>query len=126
MADAEKILIIDDDNAVRATMRIILERAGYRVIEASDGVRGVELYRENTPTLVITDLFMPRQDGIETIQQLRGEFPGACILAVSGGTSTTAAGPLSDARLLGADQTLAKPFSKDELLLCVQALIAGA
>jgi CheY-like chemotaxis protein len=117
------IILIDDDRAVRGTMRIILERAGYHVIEAVDGQEGVQQYRMNHADLVITDLFMPRQDGIETIQQLRTEFPDARILAVSGGAFAGAEGPLTDARLLGANATLAKPFARDELLRQVSALI---
>lgn len=120
---SKTILVIDDDTTVRGTMRIILERAGYRVVEASDGRRGVELYRDAPTDLVVTDLFMPQQDGIETIQQLRAEFPDALILAVSSGASIGAEGPLADALMLGADETLAKPFSKDELLACVHELI---
>ena len=120
---SKTIIIIDDDNAVRGTMRVILERAGYQVIEAADGQDGIERYRDAHADLVITDLFMPGIDGIETIQTLRNEFPDARILAVSGGGSVDAEGPLTDARLLGADATLAKPFAIDELLRRVGDLI---
>lgn len=119
----KSILVIDDDTAVRNTVRLILERAGYLVREADGGEQGVKLYRDARADLVITDLFMPQQDGIETIQQLRAEFPDARILAVSGGASLGAEGPLIDARLLGADETLAKPFSREDLLHRVQGLI---
>jgi|SRR5688572_4138345 len=121
--NGKTILVIDDDTAVRNTVRTILERAGYSVREADDGEQGVKLYRDTRSDLVITDLFMPQQDGIETIQQLRAEFPDARILAVSGGASLGAEGPLIDARMLGADETLAKPFSKDALLQRVRGLI---
>lgn len=123
--NGKTILVIDDDTAVRQTVRAILERAGYLVREADDGEQGMKLYRDARADLVITDLFMPQQDGIETIQQLRAEFPGARILAVSGGASLGAEGPLIDALMLGADETLAKPFSKDELLQRVRELIDG-
>jgi two-component system, chemotaxis family, chemotaxis protein CheY len=121
--NGKTILVIDDDTAVRSTVRLMLERAGYQVREADDGEQGVKLYRDAGADLVITDLFMPLQDGIETIQQLRAEFPGARILAVSGGSSLGAEGPLIDAQMLGADETLAKPFSKEELLRRVRELI---
>jgi DNA-binding response OmpR family regulator len=121
--NGKTILVIDDDTAVRRTVRLTLERAGYVVHEADNGEQGVKLYRDARADLVITDLFMPQQDGIETIQQLRMEFPDARILAVSGGMSLGAEGPLIDAMMLGADETLAKPFSKDELLHRVRELI---
>jgi DNA-binding response OmpR family regulator len=121
--NGKTILIIDDDTTVRSTVRRMLERAGYLVREADGGEEGVKLYRDERTDLVITDLFMPQQDGIETIQQLRAEFPDARILAVSGGASLGAEGPLIDARMLGADETLAKPFTREDLLHCVRDLI---
>lgn len=121
--NGKTILVIDDDSAVRHTVRVMLERAGYLVREADNGEEGVKLYRDARTDLVITDLFMPQQDGIETIQQIRAEFPDARILAVSGGASIGAEGPLIDARMLGADETLAKPFSKEDLLQRVRGLI---
>jgi DNA-binding response OmpR family regulator len=120
--NGKTILVIDDDSAVRHTVRVMLERAGYLVREADNGEEGVKLYRDARTDLVITDLFMPQQDGIETIQQIRAEFPDARILAVSGGASIGAEGPLIDARMLGADETLAKPFSKEDLLQRVRGL----
>jgi len=118
------ILIIDDDASVRRMLRLALERDGHAVVEARNGAEGVLLYRTAAADLVITDLFMPEQDGIETIQQLREEFADSRILAISGGASTGAAGPLTDARLFGADATLAKPFSIEALHRIVHELLA--
>ena len=109
------ILIMDDDQAVRHMMRRALERAGHRVSEAEDGAEGMRLYRDTPMDLVITDLYMPGQDGIETIQQLRDEFPRSRIIAMSGGASVAAEGPLRDAEMFGADATLAKPFTMQRL-----------
>ena len=109
------ILIVDDDGAVRHMMRRALERAGHRVSEAEDGAAGMRLYRDTPVDLVITDLYMPGQDGIETIQQLRDEFPRSRIIAMSGGASVAASGPLRDAEMFGADATLAKPFTMQHL-----------
>jgi CheY-like chemotaxis protein len=120
---ARTVLIVDDDDAVRHMLRRVLEREGYDVSEARDGAEAMLLYRNAPAALVITDLFMPGQDGIETIQQLRAEFPGARILAISGGVRVGADGPLTDARLLGADAALAKPFPLDALLSAVAALL---
>lgn len=112
MAD---IIIIDDEAALRSTMRKILERAGHVIREAEDGDRGIALQREHPADLVITDIFMPGKEGMETIQDLKEEFPDVRILAVSGGASVGASGPLMDAELFGADGTLAKPFSVEIL-----------
>jgi CheY-like chemotaxis protein len=109
------ILIMDDDQAVRTMMRRALERAGHRVSEAQDGAEGMKLYRDAPVDLVITDLYMPGQDGIETIQQLRDEFPRSRIIAMSGGASVAAEGPLRDAEMFGADATIAKPFTMQRL-----------
>ena len=117
------ILIIDDDAAVRHMVRRALERNGYHIIEARDGAEGMALCRSAAIDLVITDLYMPRQDGIETIQQLRDEFPDTRIIAMSGGASVAAEGPLLDAEMFGADLTLAKPFTMDRLSSAVHSLL---
>ena len=119
------ILIIDDDDALRATMRKILERAGHEVRDAGDGDRGLRIFREDGADLVITDIIMPEKEGIETIQELREEDPDLPILAVSGGGRADPAEPLTDARLLGADETLAKPFTVEELQETVARMLQG-
>ena len=120
------ILIIDDDPGLRATMRRILERTGHSVRVASDGDMGISLYRAEPADLVITDLIMPEKEGIETIQELREDFPQVRILAVSGGGMVDPDGPLTDAELFGADASLAKPFSVDELRDAVDGLLSPA
>lgn len=120
MAD---ILLIDDDAGIRRLLRAALLKAGHSVRLATDGVEGVAQYRELPADLVITDVYMPRQDGIETIQQLREEFPASRILAISGGAAQGVTGPLQDAVLFGADATLAKPFTMDRLLKTVAELL---
>ena len=107
-------------------MRRILERAGHNVRVAADGDMGISLYRAEPADLVITDLIMPEKEGIETIQELREDFPEVRILAVSGGGMVDPNGPLSDAELFGADASLAKPFSVDELREAVAGLLSPA
>ena len=119
------ILVIDDDSGVRQMVRRALERSGHRVLEAPDGAEGMKLVRNTPVDLIITDLYMPRQDGIETIQLLRDEFPDARILAMSGGATAAATGPLLDAEMFGADATLAKPFTMDRLSRTVNSLLDG-
>lgn len=118
------VLIIDDDDAVRRILRGALERAGHAVTEGRDGAEGMAAYRSAPADLVITDVFMPDQDGIETIRQLREEFPASRILAISGGSVAGPRGTLIDAKLLGADATLEKPFTMDRLSEAVRSLLA--
>jgi DNA-binding response OmpR family regulator len=120
------ILVIDDDAPVRAALRRILERAGYTVMVAADGRAGMRLHRERPADLIITDIFMPGQDGIETIRQLRHEGPAVPILAISGGDQTGAVDLGEGAALLGASQTLRKPFELAELLAAVGDLLEKA
>jgi two-component system chemotaxis response regulator CheY len=120
------ILVIDDDAQVRAALRRILERAGYTVVTAADGQAGMRLHRERPADLIITDLFMPDQDGIETIRQLRREGPAVPILAVSGGDQTGAMDLREGAALLGASRTLGKPFELAQLLAAVGELLEEA
>src|SRR5437899_12139333 len=71
-----RIIVIDDNDAARSTMRRVLEKAGHQVLEASDGNAGLKLLAETGTALVITDIFMPGQDGIVTLRRIRKEFPG--------------------------------------------------
>lgn len=122
MAD---ILIIDDDDALRSAMRKILQRRGHAVREAVDGSSGLALMRESRPDLVVTDLYMPGKEGIETILELRAEDPDLPILAVSGGGVAMVPGlSLSDAEALGANASLAKPFSVEAFQNAVERLLA--
>jgi DNA-binding response OmpR family regulator len=118
-----RILVVDDDAAVRSTVQRILERAGHTVQVAENGADGLRKFREARHDLVVTDLYMPEKEGIETIQDLRAESPGTRILAVSGGLMGDKTG-LVDAELLGADATLAKPFTPEQLQKAVAALLA--
>lgn len=119
------VLIIDDDTSIRRVLRSALERAGHHVEEAGDGAEGMQRYRTAPADLVITDLFMPDQDGIETIQQLRDEFPASRILAISGGAVGGPTGTLTDAMLFGANAALAKPFTIQQLNSAVAELLTG-
>ena len=120
MAD---ILIIDDDAGIRRLLGAALRKAGHSVRVAADGADGVAEYRARPADVVITDVYMPRQDGIETIQQLRDEFPDSRILAISGGAAQGANAPLKDAELFGANATLAKPFTMERLVRAVSGLL---
>jgi CheY-like chemotaxis protein len=120
MAD---ILIIDDDDAVRSTMRKLVERAGHSVREAGDGASGLELLRKSRPDLIVTDLYMPGKEGIETILEVRASYPDLPILAVSSGGRMSPGVSLKDAEALGANATLAKPFSVEAFREVVDRLL---
>ena len=105
-------------------MKKILEREGHDVRDACDGAEGMRMFRADPVDVVVTDLIMPNQEGIETILALRAEFPAVRILAVSGNLIPDLGGRLSDAQLLGADASLAKPFTVDQLRSAVAALLA--
>lgn len=118
------IIVIDDESAIRTLVARILERAGHEVRTASNGVEGVAFHRAAAADVVVTDLFMPEQDGIETIQQIREFGPDTPILAMSGGGSRGHTDALDDAELFGADAVLMKPFTPDELQEAVRGLLA--
>ena len=111
-----KILIIDDNSAVRATMARILELAGYETVTAGDGNEGLIRMRQEDPDLIITDIIMPEKEGIETIRQILIERPSAKIMAVSGGGRHANMDFLDAARKLGAIDVLEKPFEPDDLV----------
>ena len=123
-----KVLIIDDDASMRRTVGRILTRAGHEVAEAPDGVEGFKLFRTNRPDIVVTDIFMPNKDGIETILDFRREYPSTLILAISGGSATLDGRTfvphyLNAAHVLGADGMLAKPFRAEDLLREIDKLL---
>lgn len=118
------ILVIDDEFAVRAFIRQVLEGAGHQVLEAEDGLVAVRLLRQHAPSLIITDILMPEKDGVEVIMELRESHPHLGIIAISGGGRGLDAGfNLRVAEDFGAHRTLAKPFGKRELLDAVTALL---
>jgi len=118
----DTILIIDDDNQFRAMLRQMLEREGYKVVDAPDGKEGIRIYRVKPTDLIITDIIMPEKEGIETIMELRREFPDVKIIAISGGGHLGPAEYLKIAKGLGAQYTLSKPFEREELLEAVREL----
>ena len=117
------ILNIDDDDQLRGMLRQTLEGVEYEVKDAPNGKEGLRLFRENPADLVITDLIMPEKEGIETIKELRQEYPEVKIIAMSGGGRSGPKGYLKVAKGLGAQCTLTKPLERDEFLKTVMELI---
>ena len=112
------ILIIDDEEGIRALLRTILEAAGHAVTEAANGRQGLEEYRQRPTDLVITDMLMPELNGLDMLLDLTREFLHAKVIAISGAGGEQ--NVLDVAKLLGARQTFQKPFSVPQLLDAVR------
>ena len=119
----QRVIVIDDDDSVRDLMVRILVRAGYEVAPAKGGRDGVALCRKQPPDLIVTDIIMPDQDGIETILQLRRLAPSIPIIAISGGGRANLSGFLDAAHKLGANSVLQKPFKPVDLLAAITELL---
>ena len=115
------LLVIDDDPAVRGFLRQILAGAGYIVVEAGDGRSGMSKIEPHRVDLVITDLVMPEQEGLETLQRLRAERPNLPVIVISGAFGGSY---LKTARRLGATAALAKPIDPETLLRAVREALA--
>jgi DNA-binding response OmpR family regulator len=117
---AMRIVVVDDNPDTRAFMSIALKAAGYEVEVAEEGAQGLELLRSREANLLITDIFMPGQEGFETITRCRAEFPQTRIIVMSAGTVPGMPHDfLATAGLLGVGATLRKPFTVDHLLATV-------
>ena len=117
------ILVIDDDPALRTTIKRILTNAGHSVLEAEDGAAGLEQLKERGPALVVTDIYMPNMEGIEMIREIRRLNPEIKIAAMSGGSPSGNEPILLWAQRTGADAILPKPFRSAELVETVNRLL---
>jgi CheY-like chemotaxis protein len=119
------IMIVDDDAHIQLALRQIVESVGHRVLEAGNGLDAIDLFAEFHPDLVITDVFMPRTDGIETIRAIRRITPSAKIIAISGGCIGSGWNYLDSVVVLGANLALQKPFTCSQLLSAIDRLLGG-
>jgi CheY-like chemotaxis protein len=123
-----RILVIDDDVAVRKAVRLILQHKGHRVVVAEGGQRGVEAIEAYAFDAVIVDIFMPGMDGFQTIRCLRRCAPKVAIIAMSGYAFREASWPVPDflkmACDLGATCSLRKPFKTWEIIRAVETSCA--
>ena len=119
------ILIIDDDVQILWVLRKMLEKNGHTVVSASDGEKGMQLYRNALYDLVITDMIMPNKSGINLISEMLQEFPEARIIAISGGGAIEAQRYLEVAQSIGARKCITKPFSMQSLLAAVNEVLSG-
>jgi len=120
-----RVLVVDDEEMTRFTLREILEGAGHEVMEAENGVRGLEAQRGFRCDLVITDIIMPDKEGVEFVKDLRSSFPNLPIIAISGGGRTHNLDFLEIARRFGANAILAKPFTRAALMAAIDTALSG-
>jgi DNA-binding response OmpR family regulator len=118
----KRILLVDDDPAVRDSVAMVLEGAGFVVDQADQGATALRLLRAQAPDLVITDILMPQKEGIETIREIRLILPNTPIIAISG-VADAGANYLKMAQSLGATTIMAKPFDPRAMLKLVSELL---
>lgn len=119
-----RILVIDDQEPIRRIVRRALEQEGHQILDASDGEMGMQLLAQHGADVVITDIFMPGMDGIQTLREIRKRFPGTKVIAMSGGDSSGLLDLRKDAELLGAVKSVHKPFTARELVDVVRAALS--
>ena len=122
----KQILIADDNESFRRPLCEALRQAGYEVYGVADGAAALKLFSKKSFDLVITDLIMPEKDGLETLAELRKLRPRARAIAISGGGWVHPRDYLPMARSLGADATLAKPFTIAQILELVDNVLGEA
>jgi CheY-like chemotaxis protein len=120
-----RILVADDDEDLRELLRLMLAKMGHEVVLAKNGKEAVDFCAEQLPDLVLTDLIMPEREGLETIGSLRQTWPHLKIIAMSGGARMNAGDLLKIAKLMGAREVLAKPFSHQDLQNTIDSVLAG-
>ena len=118
-----RILVVDDDLNVQKLLKKVLENAGYEVLVASDGPSAVTIARDDPPHLMISDILMPGMDGIDTMVELRREYPHVKVIAISGGGHIAPENYLKIASEFGATRTLLKPFTPLKLIALVKEML---
>ena len=119
------ILLVEDETLLREGVQETLEVHGYKVIGAGDGVEALEWLEQVPVTLVITDLIMPKMNGVEFIEALRHKHPDLPIIVASGSTGSvmTRLG-IDSIQVPGAIASIQKPFKGGDLVALVQAVLA--
>jgi len=111
-----KILVVDDDKDIRSVFKRAFENAGHEVIVADNGITGEQMYYEHKPDIVVLDIIMPDQEGIETILKLKSADNDVKIIAVSGGGMGGADNYLDNALKFGAKAVFEKPVNHNNLI----------
>jgi DNA-binding response OmpR family regulator len=122
MASKGRVLVVDDERPLRRLLRLYLEREGYTVLEAENGLDGLSLLRQGGFDVALVDVMLPGLDGFELVRRIRGESDVAIILLTARGEETKRVTGLE----IGADDYVVKPFSMPEVIARVGALLRRA
>lgn len=115
--------MIEDDDDFRKMLKVMLRQAGYEVFEASNGKEGMIVYDSQEIDLVITDIFMPEKEGVQTVMELRDKNPAVKIIAISGGGSRDKLEYLESVKDIGVQKTFTKPFVSRDFLAGIRDLL---
>lgn len=128
-----QVLIVDDELDVRDAVKRVLERAGYTVRTVESAPAALEELRQESADVVITDIIMPKVNGVEAIHEIRASFPSVKIIAISGGgnfgitayqpNAITTSAYLAAAERAGAHLILTKPFESSDLVKAVESVL---
>lgn len=118
-----RILVVDDERLIREMLRASLEKEGFEVVEAPNGKVALEQQKKESADLSIVDLFMPEKEGLETIRELKQDYPSIKIIAITGYTGTGSDDLLKSAKVFGANRTFVKPYNIGEVLTVVKKLL---
>ena len=120
------ILLVDDEELLRAGVQEMLEMSGYTVITATNGHEAMACLKQHAIDLVITDLVMPKMDGVDFVEQLRQIWPDVPVIVVSGSTRNIMQRyGIESIQVPGADASLSKPFKGVDLMSQIQALLGS-
>lgn len=120
---AKRILLVDDDNEIVESMRVVLESRGYEILVARDGNQGLAMAERENPDLVILDMMMPKRSGFLVLEKLRRTH--AVPMRVIMITANEGSRHKAYAEMLGVDDYIRKPFAMDRLLDSVDRLLAS-
>ena len=116
----KRILVIDDEELILNFLRDLLVEEGFEVLTARNGEEGLALFETNPADLVITDIIMPVKDGLDTILELKKRAPELPVIAISAGGNIPKERYLAVAGYMKNTKTLAKPFTRDEIISAVK------
>jgi CheY-like chemotaxis protein len=129
----QNVMVVDDERDVRDAIKRVLERAGYSVRTTAEAADALAELRRSVADVLITDIIMPKINGVEAIESIRREFPAVRIIAISGGgnfgitayqpTAITTSAYLAAAERAGAHYVLTKPFESNDLLNAVERVL---